>query len=177
MHRHSTNSNKRKTINKKAIRMDGLFLCLLYFLFTLYIWNMLRGLIYLLMLQFSVGEYCYGQNSSNDSLFKNFRQDVQIQIEGRGFARWDDETRQSYYLLMSACPVETLVKFADDSIPGVRAQIFFALAQKNLSDNGLLEILNKHKEDTAKFVFGSTDNMISWTVRDFMQMVLDFKAE
>ncbi|MFH0894834.1 MAG: GldM family protein, partial [Bacteroidota bacterium] len=41
----------------------------------------------------------------------------------------------------------------------------------------LEEILNRHKNDTAEYIDSPTDVVITWTVREFMQTVLKWKAD
>ncbi len=128
-----------------------------------------------LFLQVLFRQYCYGQQYTSDTLFNKFRKDIQtLQEKYDGIVRWDDETREAYYLLLSTRSVEALVNYTDDSIPAVRAIIYGGLAQINADQKLLKEILNKHVDDTAKFNEGSTDVILSWSVQGYMQFVLDF---
>jgi hypothetical protein len=122
--------------------------------------------------QVLLGQYCYGQKYREDTLFNKFRKDIQIEQEEYGRVVWDEETRETYYLLIPTYSVEALVKYTDDSIPAVRAEIFAGLAQKNADEKLLREISNKHLNDTAKFTLSPTDVVITWSVRDYMQSIL-----
>ena len=124
---------------------------------------------YFLLLPVFLGQYCYGQKYNEDFLFNKFRNDVQI--------AWDDETLESYYLLLSVCSVEALVKYTDDSNPRVRAEIFSGLIGKNADDKILKQILTKHLNDTAKFISGSSNVYITYSVKKYMQEVLTWKAD
>lgn len=141
--------------------------------------NSLRSLYrYILLLQVFLGQYCFGQYSSKDPLFNKFRQDVLIeQREHHGWVVWDDETRESYYTLLIARSIKELVKYTDDSVPAVRAEIFSGLVQKNADESTLREILNKHLNDTAKFTEGATDVILTWSVREIMKLSMDFKPD
>jgi len=104
-------------------------------------------------------------------LFDNFKNNVLIELEnnhGKG-VQLDEETRESYLLLLSTHSIETLLPYVEDPIPVVRAQIFYGLIIKNADTTILKEIVNKHLNDTAKFTTGSTDVIIQWTVIESMQ--------
>lgn len=90
---------------------------------------------------------------------------------------WDDATKESYYKLMIDCPVDCLVKYTDDSVPAIRAIIFGGLVEKNVDDDILGEILDRHKNDTAQFIYSPTDLVITWTVSRYMQLKLKSKAD
>jgi hypothetical protein len=90
---------------------------------------------------------------------------------------WDDETSEAYYLLMSIRSIDVLVKYTDDSIPAIRAAIFAGLAQRNADHKVLGEILNKHLTDTGKFTLSPTEVVITWSVREYMQMVVSHKTD
>ncbi len=118
-----------------------------------------------------------GQNCPNDSLFNRFKYDVQIgMLNHSNRIVWDHETKESYYKLMIHCPINCLVKYTDDSVPSIRAIIFEGLAKKNVDDDILGEILNRHKNDTAQFIRGSTDVLFTETVSGYMQLILKLKA-
>ena len=124
-----------------------------------------------------MGQYCYGQNNSTDTLFDQFRKDNLIELrEHQGQVVWDDDTRETYYLLLSTHPADVLIKYIEDSIPAVRAQIFAGLVQKNADEKILSEILNRHLGDTAKFTLSTTDVVITWSVREYMQTLVSSKA-
>lgn len=133
---------------------------------------------YSLLLLIFLGHYCYGQKCNGDSLFNRFKKDIQIeQQEHHGRVVWDDETEESYCILMINCPIEVLVKYTDDSIPSIRTSIFGGLVHKNADKDILTAILTKHKNDTAEFTESPTDVVITWNVRDFMQTALKMKTE
>jgi hypothetical protein len=137
--------------------------------------NLCRYSILLLLL---LGQYCYGQNCNEDSLFNKFRKDIQIEQEvNQGRVVWDDETKEAYYVLMINCPIAALVKYTDDPNPAVRSAIFAGLAQKNADNDILTEILNKHLNDTAKYTESPTDVVVTWTVSKFMKTGLNLKAD
>ena len=131
---------------------------------------------YLLVLTVFLNHFCYGQKCDEDSLFQLFKKDIQIELARHHYVEWDDETRESYYTLMLTCPTETLVTYVDDSIPAIRCLIFVGLAQKNVDEQLLTEILSKHKNDTAEYIDGATDLVMASRVNLFMKMTLDWKA-
>ena len=134
--------------------------------------------IYFLLLQVLLGQYCYGQTFSNDSLFDKFRQDILTeQQQHEGWTVFDDETEETYYLLLSTHSIETLLKYTDDSIPAVRAEIFTGLQTKNAGQKVLKEILAKHINDTAKFACMGGDVGIKWTIKEYMQTLVDMGEE
>jgi hypothetical protein len=121
---------------------------------------------YFLLLQVFLGPYCNGQEYTKDTLFDKFKNDILIeQQENNGRVVWDDETRETYYLLLSTHSIEDLVKYTDDSIPAVRSEIFAGLVQKKADEKILKEIFNKHLSDTAEFTSSPTDVVITWSVR------------
>jgi hypothetical protein len=133
---------------------------------------------YFLLLQVFLGRYCYGQNNSTDTLFEQFRKDILIELEEhQGGVVWDDDTRETYYLLLATHPTDVLIKYTEDSIPAVRSQIFAGLVQKNAGEKTLSEILNRHLGDTAKFTLSPTDVVITWSVREYMQTFLNSKTD
>lgn len=142
--------------------------------------NMLSRNIYrrLLILPIFLGPYSHGQECNSDSLFNAFREDIQTEMEvNHGEVIKDDETDEAFYQLLSSCPVETLRKYTDDSIPAVRAEIFMGLVLKNADEKILCEILNEHLNDTAEFTLSPTDVVMTWTVRGYMQFGLDYKVD
>ena len=136
-----------------------------------------RYLIFLL-LSFFQEQYCYGQIRCRDTLFEKFRNDLltEQQVYG-GMVVMDDETRESYYLLMATLQPEDLAKFTDDSIPAVRSQIFDGMFQKNADEKLLRQILAKHLNDTAKFTLSPTDIVINWSVKEYMQSVMNNQSD
>ncbi len=138
--------------------------------------KMLYG--YLLLLQVLLAQYCHAQQYRTDSLFHAFKKDVQIELEQRrGTVGSDDETRETYYLLMLTASVEDLVKYTDDSMPAIRAKIFEGLVLKNADKKMLEEILNKHSNDTAKFLSKGGCVEIEWSVKEFMQMLFTYQPD
>ena len=89
----------------------------------------------------------------------------------------DDETRESYYLLISTYSIDSLIKHTDDPIPFIRSEIFSGLAQKNADEQTLRKIYNSHLNDTALINYVPTDVIIYWTVKEDMQVVMNVKAE
>lgn len=131
----------------------------------------------LLLLQIFLGP-CYGQAPDEDTLFLKFRNDIQSELERHNnHVVWDDETKETYYLFMLTHDVASLVKYTDDPLPAVRAQIFSSLVQKNADRKILRDILEKHINDTAVFVSSPTDVVMNWTVKGYMQFLVDLSAE
>jgi hypothetical protein len=110
-----------------------------------------------------------GQNCPNDSLFNRFKYDVEIELLDNQFA-WCDVTKESYYKLMINCPTNCLVQYTDDAIPAIRAIIFGGLAEKNVDNDILGEILDRHKNDTAQFIYRSGCVVETWTVVGYMKL-------
>jgi len=124
----------------------------------------------LTLLLFLKAHICYSQNTSSDSLFNNFKKDIEIeQREHAGVVAMDDETKVSYYLLISSCSVEDLINYLNDSNPFVRASVFAGLLRREISKDKLLNILDIHKNDTAKFTSRGADVVAEWTVKEFME--------
>ena len=134
--------------------------------------------IYFLVLQVLLAHYCYGQKDISDTLFNRFRNDIITEQKvNYGDVVLDDETLESYYLLLSTHSIDALIKYTNDSIPAVRAEIFSGLAQKNADEQVLRDILNKHLNDTAKFVCESGDVVMAWSVKTYMQTMMKWKAD
>lgn len=132
----------------------------------------------LILLKLLLCQSLLGQNCSNDSLFNRFKYDVQIEmLNHSNQIVWNDATKESYYKLMIHCPINCLVKYTDDSIPAIRAIIFGGLVEKNVDDDILGEILDRHKNDTAQFIYSPTDLVITWTVSRYMQLKLRSQAD
>jgi len=113
---------------------------------------------------------CYSQYINSDSLLNNFKKDIEIeQREHAGVASMDDETKVSYYLLVSSCPITDLIKYTDDSNPFVRSYVFAGLLRRKITKDRILNILELHKNDTAKFTSKGADVVIEWTVKEFME--------
>ena len=110
-----------------------------------------------------------GQNCPNDSLFNRFKYDVEIELLDNQFA-WCDVTKESYYKLMINCSINCLVQYTDDSIPAIRAIIFGGLVEKNVDNDILGEILVRHKNDTAQFIYRAGCVVETWTVVRYMKL-------
>jgi hypothetical protein len=123
----------------------------------------------LILLNLLLCQSLLGQNCSNDSLFNRFKYDVEIEMLNNQIA-WHDATKESYYKLMIDCPINCLVQYTDDSVPAIRAIIFGGLVEKNVDDDILGEILDRHKNDTAQFIHRAVDVVMTWTVVGYMQL-------
>lgn len=132
---------------------------------------------YIIVLPFILVQYCFGQDLGKDYLFNKFRQDIQIEEEEHGRVVWDDETREAYYLLLLGRSIEALVKNTDDSMPAVRSLLFAGLFYKKAEQKLLKDIFLKHFNDTAKFILGSSDVFITYSVKEYMQSILDFQND
>jgi hypothetical protein len=130
-----------------------------------------------LFLNILVVHFSYGQKCSCDSLFNHFKKDIQFELLRFNQIDWDNETKESYYTLMINCPVKALTKYVEDSIPAIRSIIFDGLAQKNADEGILAQILSNHKNDTAQYIDSPADVGMTWKVKDFMQMVLQWKMD
>jgi len=136
--------------------------------------NTIRILLILLISQTQNG---YGQRNKSDSLINKFRNDIKIeQEEHSGVVVMDDETTESYYLVLSNCSIKDLVKYTNDTNAVVRSYIFAGLLRRKVNKNVLLKILDIHKNDTAEFRSRSTDVETKWTVKEFMQSGLKFNS-
>lgn len=116
-----------------------------------------------------------GQNCLNDALFNRFKYDIEIELLNNQIA-WHDATKESYYKLMIDCPINCLVQYTDDSVPAIRAIIFQGLVEKNVDDDILGEILDRHKNDTAQFILAPACVVDTWTVSQYMKINLRSKA-
>lgn len=131
---------------------------------------------YFLLLLLFLSQFSHSQECHGDSLFSLFKKDIQIELARYKMVNWDDETRKSYYTLMINCPVETLTRYVDDSIPAIRCLVFVGLVNKNADKNLLTEIVNRHKGDTAIYLDSPTDVVNTWIVNEYMQTTLSWKA-
>jgi len=129
----------------------------------------------LILLNLLLCQSLLGQNCPNDSLFNRFKYDVEIELLNHQIA-WHDATKESYYKLMIDCPISCLVQYTDDSVPAIRAIIFGGLVEKNVDDDILGEILDRHKNDTAQFILSPACVVMTWTVSGYMQVKLRSKA-
>ncbi len=127
--------------------------------------NIKHHFIFLLILS---GFFCSAQQYNTDSLFNQFKKDALI--------AWDDETQESYYMLVIYSLNDNLLKYTEDSIPIIRAKIFSTLLFKNTNDTILQEILAKHTNDTAQFTEGGHASHTR-SVYDDMNFHLTYKRE
>ncbi len=111
----------------------------------------------------------FAQTAAVDSLFEQFVKDIETeQAYHEGVVKMDDETRESYYLLMINSPVEALIKYTDHANAAVRCLIFSGLVNKNADDETLKEIVEKHQIDTAVFK--------PWKVGEYMKITLEYRT-
>lgn len=109
-------------------------------------------------------------------MINRFRSDIQIeQKEHSGIVVMDDETTESFYLLMSCASIKNLIKYTNDSNAFIRSSMLIGLVRKNANKNTLLRILDNHRNDTAKYTIKSADVVTEWTVRGSMQLAMNFK--
>ncbi len=131
----------------------------------------------ILMSLLLMSQNSYAQECDVEVLFKGFKKEVQYHLsKGNGVVTWDYETEEAYYLLMSACSVESLVKYVEDSIPFIRSKIFSGIAQKHAEDSLLTAIYSKHQSDTAEYS-ESQGVVISYTVAEQMRSVIKWRSE
>lgn len=132
--------------------------------------------ILFLIFQAFLGLKVNGQNSLCDSLFNHFKRGVLIeQIDHVGQVVFGDETNEAFCLLMLSCEVEDLVPFLNDSIPLIRSEIFYGIAQKT-SDLKLLKgLCNSHQWDTIVFHDYNGGLMIAQSVLQRMEAIVKFK--
>lgn len=119
----------------------------------------------------------FAQTASVDSLFEQFVLDIEtVQAYHKGVVVWDDETRESYYMLMINSPVEALFPYTDHANAAVRCLIFSGLVNNNADAEILKEILEKHLNDTAEYISRSTDLQITWKVGEYMKLTLEHRT-
>jgi hypothetical protein len=119
-------------------------------------------------------QYCNGQTYNIDSLFNKFKEEIQFEQKYHaGCIVWDDETKLAFYQLMAVCPVDTLIKYTNDSNPAIRAQVFSELAYIGDDDSTLITIKNKHVNDTVRVSIWPFDT----TVIEYMNMFLRFRSD
>jgi hypothetical protein len=121
---------------------------------------------------------CFGQEGSARSQFNQFKKDILEELRlHHGRIGMDDDTRETYYTLLSSQPIDSLIGFVDDSVPAIRAEIFAGLICKGLDDKTIGEILKRHAEDTARFTSGSTDVIFTRSVFSYMKFIADSRDE
>lgn len=126
---------------------------------------------------FSVIQQLFSQTASVDSLFEQFVKDIETeQAYHEGVVKMDDETRESYYLLMINSPVEALVPYTDHANAAVRCLIFSGLVNKNADEETLKEIVEKHQNDSVAYISRSTDLQFSWKVCEYMKLTLEHRT-
>ena len=130
----------------------------------------------LTLLLFLKAQICYSQRTNLDSLLNKFKKDIEIEQREYAVVAMDDETKVSYYLLVSSCSVTDLTKYTNDSNPFVRSYVFAGLLRREISKGKLLKILDIHKNDTAKFTIRGADVVTEWTVKEFMQAGMNLKS-
>jgi hypothetical protein len=136
----------------------------------------MKQFINIITIMILIAPFSYGQKFSTDSLFMEFKKDIEIeQQEHNGRVVWDNETRLTYYLLMQTAPIDSLIKYTNDSNPAVRSEIFTGLARKDIDEEILNKIIDKHISDTAKFTLMPTDISSTWIVIDYMKLILQWK--
>lgn len=120
---------------------------------------------------------CYSQSNNADTLFNKFKNEIEIEHrEHAGVVAMDDETKISYYSLISNSSIKDLIRFTNDSNPIIRSYVFAGLLRKRTSNKQLLKILETHKNDTAKFLSKGADIVTEWTVKEFMQAGMNQKS-
>ncbi len=72
--------------------------------------------------------FSFGQVNIIDSLFMEFKNDIEIEQQvNEGRVVWDKETRLTYYLLLKTAPIDSLIKLTNDSNPAIRSEVFMGL--------------------------------------------------
>jgi hypothetical protein len=105
------------------------------------------GLIFLLLKLHS----CYSQKNVTDSLFWQFKNDINIELNAySGIIKFDNETKISYYELLKNTSINDLIKYTNDSNAAIRFKIFVGLIDKKTSAIILNKIVEAHKNDSAK---------------------------
>lgn len=132
----------------------------------------------LLIFLMAFTQKCYCQCNNSDSLFYKFKVNIEIlQKEHSGTVGMDTETKESYYLVLSSCSTNDLIKYTNDTNAFVRSYIFAGLLQKRVKKKEILKILEIHKNDTAKFICSSADVIVQWRVNEFMKTLMVLKSE
>jgi len=118
----------------------------------------------------------FAQTAAVDSLFEQFVNDIEtVQAYHDGVVDWDDETRESYYLLMINSPVEALIPYTDHANAAVRCLIFSGLVNSNADDETLKEILEKHQNDTAVFKPWKVINYMNFSMENRTSDRIDYE--
>lgn len=99
-----------------------------------------------------LGQTALGQIDKTDSLFDNFKRNIEFERkENNGIIIWDDETKLSYLYLIQNSSNETLKKYTNDLDAAVRFYMFVGLTRKTNDSNDIKPLLVSHLNDTAKF--------------------------
>lgn len=107
-------------------------------------------------LLFFAGTHAYAQTGEENALWNRFKNDVRMEQQANnGRIVWDEETKGTFSLLVTKSSVETLLKYTNDSLPTVRAKMFYGLIAKGATTEVLEQVLRNHANDTATFTNGS----------------------
>ena len=118
----------------------------------------------------------FAQKENINSLFKSFEKDIEVeQSYYGGKVKWDDDTKESYYSLMKVAPIDSLIKFIDNSNAAIRCIIFSGLINKNADKKILSKILDNYHNDTAVYKSASTDAHVTWIVKEYMQNAFKYQ--
>ena len=101
------------------------------------------------------------------------KQVAKEQIDNRVIINWNDELKETYYLLLHISPIDSLIKYVNDSDASIRCSIFSGIAGKKPDKEILQEIYNKHLDDTARFSTCNTDIVFSYKVNEYMEMYIN----
>lgn len=127
-----------------------------------------RYILLLLLLQFLSG---FSQHQNPDSLFLQFRQDVETeQRENAGQMILDENTKESYYRLSHFSSVNDLLLYTNDPNVYIRSSVFGGLLQKKIKKEVLEKIIESHRNDTAIFSSKGGDVVIQWKMSEFVQL-------
>jgi hypothetical protein len=112
----------------------------------------------------------FSQDYQPDSLYQRFREDVETeQRENAGRMLLDDDTKESYYLLIHHSSISDLLRYINDPNVHIRLAIFNGLLQKETKKEVLEKILADHQTDTISFEAIGADVSINWRTIDYMQ--------
>lgn len=113
----------------------------------------------------------FSQQSHTDSLFLQFRQDVETeQGENAGRMILDDDTKESFYMLIHYSSVKALLKYTNDPNVYIRSSVFGGLLQKKIKKSVLERIIEEHRYDSALFKSKGGDVVIQWKMSEYMQL-------
>jgi hypothetical protein len=120
----------------------------------------------------------FGQNSFQDSLFNKFRKDIELeQKENSGLILIEYETKISFYSLLAYSTVENLIKYTNDTSAYIRANVYLGLLERDVKQPVLKNILDLHKNDSAKFISKGGCVKTSWRVNELMKFALVNKSK